>query len=325
MPRPAGVRIPAIGLFLQRCIDGLANGIIYASVALALVIVYRATGLLNVAQGEFATLSTYVAVVLHSPATPFLAGTGFVNSFIPFAPWPWPAAIVGGMFAGAGVAALVERLLVRRVAVGSSFAVVSVTVGVLLTVNGLTERIWRPVVRRVPSPFPNEPSDYLAVGTARLRFTTVGTILTVLVTLALLLYVLRRTRLGLAFRAVSSNVESSTLQGIRTGRVMTFGWALAGAIGGLAGALVAPTVLLEPQMMVRVLIYSLVAATLGGLDSLGGAIIGGVAVGVAQTMLGGYVPFLGAQLALPGAMALMVLVLLTRPTGLFGSNKVERV
>ncbi|MGE3361120.1 MAG: branched-chain amino acid ABC transporter permease, partial [Acidimicrobiia bacterium] len=158
-----------------------------------------------------------------------------------------------------------------------------------------------------------------------LRYQALGTFLTIMVVLIVLAVLLKKTRLGLAFRAVSSNRDSSELAGIRSGQITTVGWALAGAIGGLAACLVAPTVLLEPNMMVRVLIYSLVAATLGGLDSLGGAVLGGLLIGIAQTMVAGYVAFMGAQLSLPGALALMVLVLLFRPSGLFGTRRIERV
>jgi len=317
--------VEGIGLFLQRCFDGLANGLIYGSVALALVIVYRATGMLNVAQGEFATFSSYVVLVLHTPATPILAGTGLAAAWLPFTPWPFWASLIGGIIAGALLAAVVERVIIRRVADKGAFAVISVTVGVLLFINGFDQKIWKPVVRGYPSAFPNEPTDFFFVGPARLRYTTIGTGITIMVVLALLFVLLRHTKLGLAFRAVSSSRETSELMGIRPGRVTTFGWALAGAIGAIAGTLVAPSVLLEPSMMVRVLIYSLVAATLGGLDSLGGAIIGGLSIGFLQTMLGGYVSLFGSQLSLPGALLVMVIVLWFKPTGLFGTARVERV
>ena len=321
-PQP---KLAAIALFLQRCFDALANGVIYSSIALALVIVYRATGMLNVAQGEMATTSAYVGLVLHTPATPALAGTGLAATFLPGTPWPLWASIIGALVAGAIVGALIERLIIRRVEGRPPMSVIAVTVGMLLVLNGLTEGIWRPVVRGFPPLFPNRPDDYLPVAGARLRANTIGTLLTVLVVLAVLVAVLRWTKLGLAFRGVSSNRTSSALAGVRVARIVTTGWALAGAIGGLAACLVAPIVLLEPQMMVRVLIYALVAATLGGLDSLLGALVGGIAVGVFQTMIGGYVRFLGSDLSLPGALALMVVVLIVKPTGLFGTPRIERV
>lgn len=321
---PAG-EVNGIDLFLQRCFDGLANGAVYASLALALVIVYRSTGLLNIAQGEMATFSTYTVLVLNTPATPALAGTGLAAALLPFSPWPLWASILGGMVVGAALGALIERVVIRRIPNQSPFAVVSVSVALLLLINGLTERIWFPLVRGFPPPFPNAPADYVAVGPARLRYTTIGTWLTLIVILVLITLLLRYTKIGLAFRAVSSDREVSQLMGIPTGRILTLGWALAGAIGTVAGVLVAPTVLLEPDMMVRVLIFSLVAATLGGLDSMGGAVLGGLIVGLAQTMIGGYVGFFGSELSLPGAMLVMVVVLITRPTGLFGTRRVERV
>jgi branched-chain amino acid transport system permease protein len=314
-----------MSLLLQRCFDALANGAIYATIALALVIVFRATATLNAAQGEMATLAAYVGLVLRTPATPALAGTGLVASFAPFAPLPLWAATIGAVLAGALVGAAVERLVIRRVSGRSGFAVVSVTVGVLLALNGFTEGVWHPVLRGYPALFPNAPTDYLAVAGARLRYNTIGTLATMVVVLAVLAVALRTTKLGLAFRAVSSDRDSSALVGIKVGRVMTTGWALAGAIGGLAACLVAPTVLLEPAMMVRVLIFSLVAATLGGLDSLGGALLGGLLIGVSQTMVAGYIPFIGTELSLPGALLVMVLILMVKPTGLFGTPRIERV
>lgn len=298
---------------------------IYGSVALALVIVYRSTGLLNAAQGEMATVSAYVALVLHTPATPALAGTGLAALLVPFTPWPLWAGIVGAVVTGAVLGATVEWAVIRRVAERSDMAVISATVAVLLVINGFSERTWRNVVRGFPSVYPNRPDDFVGARGARLRYTTLGTLLTVIAVLVVLTVLLRTTKLGLAFRAVSSNRASSVLSGIRADRVMTLGWAMAGGIGGLAATMVAPTVLLEPGMMVRVLIYSLVAATLGGLDSMGGALVGGIAVGFAQTMIGGYVSFMGSQLSLPGALLAMVAVLLWRPTGLFGTRRVERV
>lgn len=289
------------------------------------MIVYRATGMLNVAQGEMATASAYVALVLSTPATPALAGTGLVAAIVPFSPWPLWASVIGAIVAGGLIGAGTERFVIRRVSERSGFAVVSMTVGVLLVINGLTEYIWRPVTRGFKPLFPNAPESFVNVFGARLRFQAVGVMVTIVTVLVVLALVLKYTKLGLAFRAVSCNRASSLLVGIRSGQIMTVGWALAGAIGGLAACLVAPTVLLEPSMMVRVLIFSLVAATLGGLDSLGGALVGGLLIGISQTMIAGYIGFMGSELSLPGALLVMVIVLMFRPTGLFGTRRIERV
>lgn len=289
------------------------------------MIVYRATGMLNVAQGEMATASAYVALVLSTPATPALAGTGLVAAIVPFSPWPLWASVIGAIVAGGLIGAGTERFVIRRVSERSGFAVVSMTVGVLLVINGLTEYIWRPVTRGFKPLFPNAPESFVTVFGARLRFQAVGVMVTIVTVLVVLALILKYTKLGLAFRAVSCNRASSLLVGIRSGQIMTVGWALAGAIGGLAACLVAPTVLLEPSMMVRVLIFSLVAATLGGLDSLGGALVGGLLIGISQTMIAGYIGFMGSELSLPGALLVMVIVLMFRPTGLFGTRRIERV
>jgi branched-chain amino acid transport system permease protein len=195
---------------------------------------------------------------------------------------------------------------------------VSVTIGLLLLVNAFDTRIWRPVNRGYPSPFPNAPEDYFRLGSARLRYTTVGTWLTLLALLCVLWLVLRYSRAGLAFRAVSSSRSNSQLMGIRTGRVLTGGWALAAALGTLAGSLLASRLILGPDMMVRLLVYGFAAATIGGLNSLGGALAGGLFVGVSQTMLSGYVHIVSGPLSLPTVLALMVAMLAFRPGGLFG-------
>ncbi|MEZ5260668.1 MAG: hypothetical protein R2755_02565 [Acidimicrobiales bacterium] len=243
----------------------------------------------------------------------------------PFAPLPLWASLIGALLAGALLGAVVERVVIRRVSQRSGFAVISVTVGVLLVLNGLSEQTWRPVTRGFPRCSPTTPVTTSPSATPACATSGRSARSSIMVVLIVLAVLLKKTRLGLAFRAVSSNRDSSELGGIRSGQITTVGWALAGAIGGLAACLVAPTVLLEPNMMVRVLIYSLVAATLGGLDSLGGAVLGGLLIGIAQTMVAGYVAFMGAQLSLPGALALMVLVLLFRPSGLFGTRRIERV
>ena len=164
-----------------------------------------------------------------------------------------------------------------------------------------------------------------SVGGARIRYASLGMWATILVTLVLLTQLLRRTRIGLAFRAVSSNLDSSRLVGIRIGRVVQLGWALSAAMGTLAGCLIAPNLLLDPNFMSKVLIFSFAAATLGGLDSLGGAVVGGLIIGLVQTMSGGYFKVIGSEFALASALVVIIVILLVRPSGLFGSRRVERV
>lgn len=313
----------AITLFIQRVIDGLANGSLYGALGLALAIVYRASGRINMAQGEFATVGTYISLVLSSNATPALAGTVLASRWLPGTPWPLGLAIAGAMVVSAIGAAVIERLVVRPIPERSPRAAVSVTIGLLLLANAFTKWLWRPANRGYRSPFPNNPKDYFHIGGARLRYTTVGTWVTLLIVLGLLWVVLRYTKAGLAFRAVSSSRAISELMGIRSGRVLTGGWALAGALGTLVGCLIANTLVLSPDMMVRMLIYGFAAATIGGLSSPGGALVGGIIVGLAQTMLSGYVGFIGAPLSLPTVLLLMVIMLYLRPAGLFGTRGLE--
>lgn len=149
--------------------------------------------------------------------------------------------------------------------------------------------------------------------------------ITVIVTVVLVSLLLNRTKIGLAFRAVSTNLESSRLAGVHIGRTLQFGWALAAAVGTLAGSLYAPTTLLTPTFMGNLLVFSFAAATLGGLDSLGGSVLAGLLIGLIQTMAGGYVDRIGGELATATALAVIVIVLAVKPSGLFGSAKVERV
>lgn len=306
----------------QRVADGLANGSLYGALALALTIVHRATGRVNLAQGELATLGTYLSLVLATPATAALAGTTTVTRWVPGAPWPLWLAIPGAMVTSAAIAATLERVLVRRVGI-SARSGLGVTVGLLLLLNAATTGWWRTGQRRFPSPFPTGPDAQFVWRTVRLRFTTVGTWLTLLFVLVLLQLLSRRTRVGLAFRAVASNRDHSSLCGIHVGRLLTGAWALAAALGTLVGCLAAHQVPLTPTIMVRLLVFSLVAATIGGLSSPGGALIGGLLVGVTQSLAAAYLPGIDSVSAFPLLVGVMVIMLYLRPRGLFGERRTE--
>jgi len=169
--------------------------------------------------------------------------------------------------------------------------------------------------------------DVWSMGIARLRWYTVGTLATVLVLLVLLTLLLKKTKIGLAFRAVSSNLESSGLVGVRAGPTLQFGWMLATAVGTLAGALFVadPFRQLDPTWAQRVLIFAAAAAVLGGLDSLWGALAGGIILGLVESMVVGYVDWIPNQMGLAAAVVAIIIVLVIRPNGLFGSKAVERV
>ena len=290
--------------FLQQVVSGLAVGAIYASLALALVLIYRATDVLNFAQGEMATFTTYVAWTLMNHGLSY---------------WPAFALTLGIAFAG-GVG--VERVLIRPVERRPEVVVVIVTIGILIALNGLTGWIWGADVKAFDSPFPN---DTFEVGGVTVSTQDVGTFCVCLATVLLLWAFFRFTTLGLAMRAVANNQNASRLVGVRVGWMLALGWGLAAVLGAVAGMMAAPTVFLDPSMMLVILIYAFAAAVLGGIDSPVGAVVGGLTLGVIINLLGAYVDFVGSELRLPTALAVLLLVLLIRPSGLFGHVVVRRV
>jgi branched-chain amino acid transport system permease protein len=221
-------------------------------------------------------------------------------------------------------AAAIERVLIRPFDPSNHLAIVIVTLSVLLILDAIAGVIWAFDGRAFPNMFPGRNQGFDLLG-AHIEWADLLTWVTILAAVALVTLLLQKTKTGLAFRSVSTNLESSRLIGINIGRTMQFGWALAAAVGTLAGSLVARTTLIEPTYMGRVLIYSFAAATLGGLDSLGGAVVGGIIIGLVQTMGGGYIDAIGSELSSAVALFVIVLVLLIKPSGLFGSKRVERV
>ncbi|MFN2645976.1 MAG: branched-chain amino acid ABC transporter permease [Burkholderiales bacterium] len=285
---------------LHQIFAGLATGGIYASLALALVMIYQATHLVNFAQGEMAMFSTYLAWSL-------------VNAGLPY----WPAFLITVVAAFAlGVA--IERIVIRPVERAPVLAVVVVFIGLLLIFNSVAGWIFTYTIKTFPSPFPGEPvfGRYLSAH-------ELGAIGVTLVVLALLYLFFRFTPLGLAMRAAAQNPESSRLVGIRVGWMLALGWGLAAAVGAVAGMMVAPIVYLDPNMMSGVLLYAFAAALVGGIDNPGGAVIGGFVVGVLENVLGAFV--IGNELKLSVALVIIIGVLLVKPTGFFGRAHVTRV
>ena len=308
-----------MSLFLQRLFDGLQNGAIYAALAIALTIVYRASGVLNLAQGEMAMFSSFLVVVFVSEPSPATWGSEYVASL--GIPWPVWAAILAAMALSALAGAVLERTIIRPLDHSQPLDLVGATMGLFLLVSAGAEKLWSGRLRTVGSPFPSGLDDYIPIGGARLRYEALGIVATLLAVVGVLALIHRRTRLGLAFRAVSSAAEAAPLVGIRVGRVLMAGWALAAALGALAGGLVAHSIGVDPDNMARLLIFALAAAALGGLDSPGGALIGGFAFGIGEAMLMGYVPFVSSDVAIIWALGALVVVLMLRPRGLFGRAK----
>jgi len=291
--------------FMQQVVAGLASGSIYASLALALVLIHRATGVINFAQGEMATLSTYVAWALMTNH-----GWSYWPAFV--------ATLVISFFGGA----VVHQAVIRPNEKGSVLRVVIVTIGLLLFINGLIILIWGGEIRAMESPFPTRTIEIAGVA---ISIQDIGTIGVVLATVVALWLLFQYTKVGLAMRAAAVNPAEARLVGVRVTWMLTFGWGLAALLGAVAGMLAAPSLFLDPNLMAALLIYAFASAVLGGIDSPIGAVVGGLILGVGLNLIGTYVDFVGADLRLPVALSVILVVLLVKPSGLFGRTEVKRV
>jgi branched-chain amino acid transport system permease protein len=301
--------------FLQQVVSGLASGGIYASLALALVLIYRATRVVNFAQGEMAMLTTFVAWSL--------------MNHMPY----WPAFVLTLALAFAlGVA--VEMLVIWPVRDAPVLTVVIITIGLLIGINGLARLVWGTDPKAMESPFPTDP---VRVAGVAFSWQDIGIVAVSLAIVGVLWAFFQFTKLGLALRAAAVNPESSRLVGIRVSWMLALGWGVAAVLGAVAGMMAAPPLgSFDQNMMAPILLYAFAAAVLGGLDSPLGAVVGGLLLGVVLNLLqsapdwlpsgiGGRVEFLDAELRLPIAFLIIVVVLLLRPAGLFGREAVRRV
>jgi branched-chain amino acid transport system permease protein len=280
---------------------GLATGGIYASLALALVMIYQATHLVNFAQGEMAMFATYFAWSL-------------INAGVPY----WPAFFLTVIFAFV-LGVVIERIIIRPVENAPVLAVVVVFIALLVILNSVTGWIFSYTIKTFPSPFPSGG----VFGTKLLSPHELGAIGVTLVVLFALYAFFRFTPLGLAMRAAAQNPDSARLVGIRVGWMLALGWGLAAAIGSVAGMMVAPIVFLDPNMMGGILLYAFAAALVGGIDNPAGAVAGGFMVGVLENVLGAFV--IGNELKLAVALVLIIGVLVVKPSGFFGKVFVTRV
>lgn len=292
--------------FAQQVLAGLSDGAVYASLALAIVLIYRATHLLNFAQGEMGMFATYIAWAL-------VAHHGFSY---------WPAflltlaiAFVGGI----GIHSVVIRPLDRA----PELTVVMATIALFVILNGLASWLWGPEEKILPSPFPNDTWD---VGGVQVSQQNVGVIALVIGCVVLLWLFFRFTKAGLVLRAAAVNQQASRLLGVRVSWMLALGWGLAAVLSAVSGMMAAATFyVFNPSYMQVVLIYAFAAAVLGGLESPVGAFVGGLLLGVTITLLGSYVHAIGPELQLPVALVILLGVLLLRPAGLFGRVVVRRV
>jgi len=286
---------------LHQVFSGLATGGIYASLALALVMIYRATDLVNFAQGEMAMFSTYVA-------------WSMINAGLAY--WPAFLLTIGVSFVAAAV---IELAVIRPLAGAPVLASVIVFIGLLLVFNSIAGWMFGYTIKPFPSPFPSEPlwaNSYISTH-------EIGAIGVTLALLAILFAFFRWTELGLTMRAAAENPVSSRLVGIRVARMIALGWGLAAALGAVAGMMVAPIIFLDPNMMSGVLLYAFAAALLGGIDNPWGAVLGGFSLGVVENLLGAYL--IGTELKMTVALVIIVLVLVVKPSGVFGRTVLTRV
>ena len=287
-------------VFLHQVINGLATGAIYSVIALALVMNFNSTNHINFAQGEMAMFSTYIAWTL-------------VNVGLPF--WLAFMLTVAVSFAGG---LLLERFVLHPFRNAPLLSVVVVFIALFLAFNAFAGWIWGFVLKDFPSPVAQYSTGTSLIGAHELFVAAVTTAM-----LSLLYLFFRFTALGLKMRAVALNPTSSRLVGIRVSWTLALGWGLAAAIGAIAGMLIAPLTVLDPNMMTGILLYAFAAALLGGVDSPPGAVLGGLIVGVAENLLGAYL--VGNELKLTTALAIVVLVLIFRPQGMLGRVTVRRV
>ena len=289
--------------FIQQVLSGIASGGIFASLALALVLIYNAMGLVNFAQGEMAMFATFIAFTLID------RGMSYWIAF----PLTLAIAFVGGV--------LIQRIVIKPVERAPVLTLVIVTLGLATLFNGLAGFLFGYAPRPFPSPFSVQTVNILG---AFASYRDLGVIGVSAVVLALVYLLLQRTTIGLSMRAAAHHPEASRLLGVRVSWMLALGWGLASAVGAVSGIMVAPILVLEPNMMQTIIIYAFAAAVLGGIDSPLGAVIGGLIVGVTVNLAGAYIPFGGGDLELAVALAIIVAALVLKPNGLLGRAGVRR-
>jgi branched-chain amino acid transport system permease protein len=292
-----------VGLFVNITLDGITNGMVFAALALALVLIFRATKIINFAQGAMAMMTTFIGFTLLNH------GLGYWWAFV---------AVLAIAFV---LGALVERVLIRPLQGKSELNPVIVTIGLLVVLEGLAGAIYGNSSRGFPAAY---SQSGLTIGHTKVAFSHFDIFILVAV-LALMvgtLALFRATSLGLRMRASAFSGEISRLLGVRVGRLLTLGWALAGVAGALAGFLVAPTSSFSPYFMDLILVYAFTAAVIGGLESPVGALIGGLITGLSISYVGGY---LGSGLQPLGALVLLIVTLMARPEGIFARPTARRV
>ena len=299
------------------CSSGSRPGRSTPLVALGLVVVFRGTGHLNFAAGEMATLQR-----LHRRGS---SRRGRCSVTRPLPLW---VATIAGMAFGFALGAATEVFIVSPLSKKSPLAVFVALIAILLGINAFDSGRWGPPPsEEIDSLFPNDPDDFVRLFGAVWRWEDIGTLIVTLVASALLFLLFAKTKIGLAMRAVASNPESSKLVGVPTKLVLAGSWGLSGALAALAGVMVAGAqAQVTPTMMFTIFVYASAAATLGGLDSPIGAVVGGLSIGVVENLAAEFAPgWVGQEMKLSVALLCIFVVLFVKPSGLFGTEKVERV
>lgn len=290
--------------FIQTLLDGLANGAIYASLALALVLVHRATHIPNFAQGELAMVSAFIAWEVQERGL------------------PWVAALLISMVLSFILGFIIERGIIRWVEGASPLTLLIVTLGLLAILNNGAGWYWNFLPKTMQSPFPNQP---IRAGDIIISWQTIGIVLVLIALMVGVFVLFSFTKLGLGLRGAAGNPNSARLVGINVGLMLAVGWGLAALVGSAAGVMVGPRLGLQPNMMGTVIVFAFAGAVLGGFDSPPGAVVGGLLVGLMFAFTGTYWQPHGNQLNLVLAFVLIGAVLLVRPNGLFGKAQVSRV
>ena len=289
---------------LQQVANGLASGVIYGLVALALVLIYRSTGILNFAQGEMATFTTFIGwTLIVRVGLPYWAGFAMT--------------IVGAFLLGVAV----EFIFIRPARRLPPLSVLMVTLGLYLLFNALSQTWWSSAARAFPTPF---PSGTVELGGAHLSWVTIGIFSVAGATVLLLTFLFRCTKLGLAMRAAVSNAEAAALMGIEVRRVVSIGWGLSAAVGAVAGILAANLLLLDANMMSGILLFAVTAMVFAGMSSPGGAMVCGLLLGLIDSVVSGF-SFIGTELSTVTTFAAIVAILVVRPSGLFGKPSAVKV
>lgn len=290
--------------FFQQLLNGITSGAVYASLGLALVLIYRTTNIANFAQGEMATFSAFLSWQITQFGVPIA----------------WSILLV--MIISILIGAVVYAVIVRPVQHKDEMTIIIVTLGLFLAFNSATGAIWGFMQKSSPSPFPTTSWTLGSLRISAELLSFVG----VLVAVSGGLYLLfQKTRLGMALRAAASNAQSAQLVGIPYTKMMIFGWGMAAALGAVSGALVASRLTLDPNMMADVIIYAFASAVVGGMSSYVGAVVGGIVVGASQAFSTAFLPGLGADLQIIVPLLLIVTVLIIKPEGLFGKTVAARV